>query len=82
MEMLLESYKHFNPELKCAAQEKLVRSLAIKQSTKAGTQLSDREMQSLIRDLSACAQPNLSISGQPVYVLMRPEYLEKLFRNG
>jgi DNA mismatch repair protein MutL len=81
MEMLLESYKHFNPDLKCPAQEKLVRSLAVKQSIKEGTPLADREMQYLIRDLAACKQPNLSISGQPVYVLMRKEYLERLFRN-
>jgi DNA mismatch repair protein MutL len=80
LEALLESYKHFNPELKCPAREKLVRSLAARQATKAGTILSEREMRTLVHDLSACQQPNLSINGQPVYVVLRKESLEKMFR--
>jgi DNA mismatch repair protein MutL len=81
LEALLESYKHFNPDLKCPAREKLVRSLAARQATKAGTTLSEREMRSLVLDLSACNQPNLSINGQPVYVILRKESLERMFRG-
>jgi DNA mismatch repair protein MutL len=81
LEALLESYKHFNPDLKCPAREKLVRSLAARQATKAGTMLTEREMRSLVLDLSACNQPNLSINGQPVYVILRKESLERMFRG-
>jgi DNA mismatch repair protein MutL len=80
LEALLESYKHFNPELKCPAREKLVRSLAARQATRTGTPLSEKEMRALVEDLASCRQPNLSINGQPVYVILRKDGLDKMFR--
>lgn len=80
LEALLESYKHFNPELKCPAREKLVRSLAARQATRTGIPLSEKEMRALVEDLASCRQPNLSINGQPVYVILRKDGLDKMFR--
>ncbi len=81
LEALLESYKHFNPDLKCPPQEKLMRSLAARKATRAGTTLSEREMRSLITSLAVCRQPNLSVSGQPTYIILRKESLERMFRG-
>jgi DNA mismatch repair protein MutL len=81
LEALLESYKHFNPDLKCPPREKLMRSLAARKATRAGVTLSEREMRSLVNSLAACRQPNLSVSGQPAYVILRKEALERMFRG-
>jgi DNA mismatch repair protein MutL len=80
LEALLESFKHFNPDLKCPAREKLIRSLAARQATRTGTVLTDKEMRTLVEALAACNQPNLSINGQPVYVVLRKDGLDKMFR--
>lgn len=79
IEKLLEAYKHFNPGTQCAGKEKLVRAMAGRQSIKSGTYLTEHEMRNLVNDLSACRQPNLTVSGNPTYVEFGKDYLEKLF---
>ncbi len=81
LEALLESYKHFNPELKCPPREKLIRSLAARKALRAGKTLSEREMRGLVNSLAACRQSNLSVSGQPTYAVLRKEALERMFRG-
>jgi DNA mismatch repair protein MutL len=81
LEALLESYKHFNPELKCPPREKLIRSLAARKALRAGKTLSEREMRGLVHNLAACRQSNLSVSGQPTYAVLRKEALERMFRG-
>ncbi len=79
IELLLEQYKHFNPEMKYSRREKLVRSLARQQSVKPGTRLAEKEMRRLVNDLFACEQPNISPDGNPAYIEFKQEQLEKLF---
>lgn len=79
IEKMLEQYKHFSSDIKYSKREKLLRSLALQQSVKAGTSLSDKEMKVLIEDLFNCAIPNSTANGKPTYLEYKKEELDKLF---
>jgi DNA mismatch repair protein MutL len=79
IEKLLEAYKHFSPGVSCSGKEKLVRAMASRQSIKTGSSLSDQEMRNLLKDLSICSQPNITVGGNPTYIEFGKDYLEKLF---
>ncbi|MBM3415072.1 MAG: DNA mismatch repair endonuclease MutL [Bacteroidetes bacterium] len=79
IDILLEQYKHFSPEVKFSKREKLVRSLARQQSIKTGVKLTDKEMHQLVNDLFACEQPNVSPDGNPTFLEFKQEQLEKMF---
>jgi len=79
IEKMLEQYKHFSSDLKYSKREKLLRSLALQQSVKAGTSLTEKEMQGLIEDLFNCAVPNSTANGKPTYLEFKKEELDKMF---
>ncbi|MFZ9386437.1 MAG: DNA mismatch repair endonuclease MutL [Chitinophagaceae bacterium] len=79
IEVLLEQYKHFNPEIKFSKREKLVRALARQRGIRTGTRLSEKEMRHLVNDLFACMQPNITPDGTPTYLELKAEQLEKMF---
>jgi DNA mismatch repair protein MutL len=79
LEQLLEQYKHFSTEFKFSRREVLLRSVAWQQSVKAGTILSEKEMQQLLTDLFSCIQPNTNPAGKPTYIDFKREQLEKMF---
>lgn len=79
LERILEQYKHFNSELKLTKREMLLRSVAWQQAIKAGTHLSEREMQQLVADLFACVTPNATPTGRPTYMEFKKENLDKQF---
>lgn len=79
IELLLEQYKHFNPDLKLDRREKLIRSLALQHAVKAGKGLGQSEMQQLVNDLFQCGQPNTNASGSPTFIEFKRDYLDKLF---
>ncbi len=79
IDVLLEQYKHFSPEVKFSKREKLVRALARQQSVKTGARLTEREMRQLVSDLFACEQANITPDGNPTYLEFRQEQLEKMF---
>jgi DNA mismatch repair protein MutL len=79
IDILLEQYKHFSPDVKFSRREKLVRSLARQQSIKAGTRLTEREMRQLVTDLFACDTPNVTPDGNPTYLEFKQEQLERMF---
>ena len=79
IEKMLEQYKHFSNDLKFTKREKLLRSLALQQSVKAGTALTQKEMDVLINDLFACAIPNSTPNGKPTYMSFKKEELDKMF---
>jgi DNA mismatch repair protein MutL len=81
LEAVLEEYKHFNAALALPLHEKLCRSLAKQQATKAGTQLSEREMKQLITDLFDCKEPHLSPFGAPTFRTLQKEEVEQLLLN-
>ncbi|MBC7848860.1 MAG: DNA mismatch repair endonuclease MutL, partial [Chitinophagaceae bacterium] len=68
IENLLEQYKHFSTDLQFSKREKLIRSLSWQQSIKTGRQLAQKEMKTLVEDLFACRQPNVTAGGNPTYV--------------
>jgi DNA mismatch repair protein MutL len=79
LEKILEQYKHFSNELKLSRREMLLRTVAWQQAVKAGTSLTEKEMQNLISDLFQCMQPNISPTGRPVYLEFKKDQLEKMF---
>ena len=79
IENLLEHCKHSGSEKIDSLQEKMIRSLAWQQATKAGTVLSEPEMRSLVESLFRCMQPNTSPNGKPVFIEFKKDYLEKVF---
>ncbi|MFC0774541.1 DNA mismatch repair endonuclease MutL [Terrimonas alba] len=81
LDLLIEQYKHFNPELKFSKREKLVRSLARQQAIKTGTRLTEREMKQLVTDLFACEQSNSTPDGNPTYLEFKQEQLERMFKT-
>ena len=81
IDLLIEQYKHFNPEVKFSKREKLIRSLSRQQAIKAGIRLTEREMRNLVQDLFASEQPNTTADGNPTYFEFKEEQLEKMFRG-
>ena len=79
LEDLLEQYKHFTSEIRLSRREKLIRTLARQQAIKAGTPLDEQEMRTLVSDLFACAQHNITPGGDPTYIEFKKDYVEKLF---
>ncbi|MBK7558076.1 MAG: DNA mismatch repair endonuclease MutL [Chitinophagaceae bacterium] len=79
IEKMLEQYKHFSNDLKFSKREKLLRSLALQQSVKAGTALTEREMKVLVEDLFNCSVPNSTANGKPTYLEFKKAELDKLF---
>ncbi len=64
-EHLIEGFKNSQQELKLDKRDSLARSMARNSAIKAGTVLSQPEMNTLIEELFACKTPNFSISGKP-----------------
>ena len=81
IDLLIEQYKHFNPDMKFSKREKLIRSLARQQAIKPGIRLTEREMRNLVQDLFASEQPNTTPDGNPAYLEFKQEQLEKMFRG-
>lgn len=79
IEKMLEQYKHFSLDLKFTKKEKLLRSLAIQQSVKAGIHLSEKEMKTLLEDLFNCLTPNITPNGKPTYLEFKKDELDKIF---
>ena len=79
IEKMLEQYKHFSSDLKFSKREKLLRSLSLQQSIKAGTTLTEREMKVLVDDLFNCAIQNITANGKPTYLEFKKDELDKLF---
>lgn len=80
LEKILEQYKFSSSDFKLSKREMLLRTVAWQQAVKAGTSLSEKEMQNLIHDLFQCQQPNASPSGKPTYLEFKKEQLEKMFK--
>lgn len=79
IESLLEQYKHFTSEIRFSQREKLIRTMARQQAIRPGTALSEKEMRTLVDDLFACAQHNITPGGDPTYIEFKRDYVERLF---
>jgi DNA mismatch repair protein MutL len=78
IEKMLEQYKHFS-DLKFSKREKLLRSISLQRSIKAGTSLTEKEMKALVEDLFSCNSPNTTANGKPTYLEFRKDELDKMF---
>jgi DNA mismatch repair protein MutL len=79
IEVLLEQYKHFSNDVKFSKRERLIRSAAWQQSIKPGKRLTEREMKSIIEQLFACDQPNITPNGNPTYLEFKQDQLARMF---
>jgi len=79
IDILLEQYKHFSPEVKFSKREKLIRSLARQQSIKTGTKLTEKEMHHIVTMLFKCEHANTAPDGSPSYLEFKQEQLDKMF---
>ena len=79
IEKMLEQYKHFSSDLKYSKREILLRSMALQQSIKAGTFLTEKELKVIIEDLFNCSTPNTTANGKPTYLEFKKDELDKLF---
>lgn len=79
LEKILEQYKHFNMDIRLGRREKLMRSLAWQQAIKAGTYLSEKEIQTLSENLFNCQINNTTPNGKPVFLEFKKDELDKMF---
>lgn len=79
IEKMLEQYKHFSNDLKYSKREKLLRSLSLQQSIKAGMPLAQKEMHALTEALFLCGTPNATPTGKPTYMSFKKDEMDKLF---
>ncbi|WP_316739775.1 DNA mismatch repair endonuclease MutL [Pedobacter aquatilis] len=80
-EQLIEGFKNSQQDLKLNKRDSLARSLAKNSAIKAGTALSQEEMNTLIDELFACKTPNFSVSGKPVIQTITLAELDKKFEK-
>ncbi len=79
IEKIIEQYKHFSNDLKYSKREKLLRSMSLQNSIKAGIVLTQKEMQGLVNDLFACETANTTPNGKPTFMTFQKEEMDKMF---
>lgn len=79
LEAMLEQYKHYSSDLKFSRREKIMRTMAMQQSLKAGNSLTKGEMQQLVADLFACNVYNTTPNGKPVYLSFNKAEIDRMF---
>lgn len=79
VELLLEQFKHFSSDIKFSKREKLVRCMCRQQAIKAGQNLSQEEMKTLLEQLFQCNTPNVTPTGNPTYLEFKEDYLDRMF---
>ncbi len=79
IEKMLEQYKHFSNDLKFSKREKLLRSLSLQRSVKAGNILSCKEMTALVDELFLCDIPNATPTGKPTYMSFKKDEMDRMF---
>lgn len=79
IELLLEQFKHFSNNLNFSKREKLIRCMSRQMAIKAGKELTNLEMHSLIDALSECDTPQVTATGAPTYISLNEAYIDGLF---
>lgn len=79
IESLIESYKSSSGAVSLNKKERIAASLAKSTSLKKGKRLELREMKSVIDDLFACEQPNVTPSGKPTFITLGLQEIEQRF---
>lgn len=81
LEHLIEGFKNNFTLLKLNKRDNLAKTLARNAAIKAGTPLSQEEINNLIEQLFACQMPNVSIFGKPVIITFTLEELIQKFEK-
>ncbi|WP_407426353.1 DNA mismatch repair endonuclease MutL [Arcticibacter sp.] len=81
LEHLIEGFKNNLTLLRLDKRDNLARTLARNAALKAGTRLSQEEMNNLIDQLFACERPNSSLTGKPVIIKYSIEELLQKFEK-
>jgi DNA mismatch repair protein MutL len=79
IELLLEQYKHYQPDIQVHKTEKLIRALARQRSIKPGQALSQEEMSTMIAELMNHPQPHLSPGGKLNFIEIKNDDLMSRF---
>ncbi|HMP99779.1 MAG TPA: DNA mismatch repair endonuclease MutL [Cyclobacteriaceae bacterium] len=80
-EGLIEQFKLNQATLNVPKEESLVRALAKRSAIKRGVILSKEEMLALVEQLFACANPNYTPSGKPVFIIFDFDKINSFFQN-
>jgi DNA mismatch repair protein MutL len=75
IELLLEQYKHYQPDIQIDKTEKLIRALARQRSIKLGQALSKEEMNGMIAELLSNPVPKISPSGKLNFIEIKNDDL-------
>jgi DNA mismatch repair protein MutL len=80
-EGLIEQFKHNQEELNIPKQESLIRALAKRSAIKRGLPMDREEMLALVEQLFACANPNYTPSGKPVFFIFDNNKILSFFES-
>ena len=80
-EGLIEQFKHNQEELNIPKQESLIRALAKRSAIKRGLPMDKEEMLALVEQLFACANPNYTPSGKPVFFIFDNSKILSFFES-
>ena len=80
IEVLLETYKATQTDLKKNHSEKIALSLSTASAIPYGKQLNREEMSNLVNNLFACSSPNYSPSGKPVFTIIDLDVFENMLK--
>lgn len=75
IELLLEQYKHYQPDIQIDKTEKLIRALAKQRSIKLGQALNKEEMKGMVVELLSLPEPNLSPGGKMNFIEIKNDDL-------
>ncbi len=81
IDRIIESYKNNNATIKSSHRENLLRSIAYHLSVKSGQELQHDEMNTIVKELFICMQPNFSPSGKPTFITLPSVDIEKKFQQ-
>ena len=81
LEMMIEQFKTLSDDLNSGSNERIARAASRASAIEYGTQLTEIEMQEVVDQLFACANPNHSPSGKPIVKILELEDLDSYFKD-
>lgn len=79
LEQLLSDLQDGIPDSSFSQNDTIAKSMAKSLAVKTGTYLTEKEQESLVNNLFACKEPNVSPFHKPTFITMRVEDIDKRF---
>ncbi|WP_298138140.1 DNA mismatch repair endonuclease MutL [Flavobacterium sp.] len=79
LEQLLSDLQDGIPDSSFSQNDTIAKSMAKSLAVKTGTYLTEKEQESLVNNLFACKEPNVSPFQKPTFITMRVEDIDKRF---